>query len=650
MSSIYFYLTGNDNSVNRNVDVADAYYFNNPAPTSLDNINNFYTNNAEGLGFGVPDSIAQYLTGSTFSDNLSAPLIYKNVNTINFSKVYSQYNTFNFILSGIEDSNNNIIRIEFQPNQGPITVVNYDPEPITNFDGEYVYSLLIGKNILSKNPKGKIYSTNYNLNSLNNYNSISSFNPKFSAYRQDGLVDVYDLTINVSKDSVQNIASNINLLESQILPLSSLDPLIKLELDSPDYVNNAVIRRKVTPTPTRTLTPTPTIFATPTRTKTSTQTRTRSVTVTRTLTKSQTRTPTPTTTITRTRSQTPTPGVSKTRTPTRTKTQTRTPIGGTLPPTPTPSKSFECLSEEVNCNFTGVNDKALPKNCYFDLYYETDVDGNIKTLASKQADKLYGTYDLKFYLRKGLSINNYKVDIRFIGDDPGITVNNITVTDTCSNKPIDIFKPRVNPNPNPNPIVPPPTPSPSLSSETQPTLVDPVPKTPQKYIQYVFYPGMALQDEIPTYVEESGTNCSREYSVHIFLRACSDIEGTNEEIFNGPGVGKGDYLYTGNLTGMTEATQMDQPLYINVPVNENEEVVNNYVAKIVVEATPTSNDPILQGENDEKIGPCQFGRLSYTNYDLFAGPSNTQFDNFNVIDKLDWEDNGGFFTLFIGQS
>ena len=72
MSSIYFYLTGNDNSVNRNVDVADAYYFNNPAPTSQDNITNFYTNNAEGLGFGVPDSIAQYLTGSTFSDNLSA--------------------------------------------------------------------------------------------------------------------------------------------------------------------------------------------------------------------------------------------------------------------------------------------------------------------------------------------------------------------------------------------------------------------------------------------------------------------------------------------------------------------------------------------------------------------------------------------------
>ena len=56
MSSIYFYLTGNDNSVNRNVNVADGYYYNNPAPIDQDNVTNFYSNSALGLenvGVGV---------------------------------------------------------------------------------------------------------------------------------------------------------------------------------------------------------------------------------------------------------------------------------------------------------------------------------------------------------------------------------------------------------------------------------------------------------------------------------------------------------------------------------------------------------------------------------------------------------------------
>jgi len=56
----------------------------------------------------------------------------------------------------------------------------------------------------------------------------------------------------------------MNLLDSQTLPLSSKDPVVKIELENPNYVNNFVLRRFVTPTKTRTITPSQTPDATST--------------------------------------------------------------------------------------------------------------------------------------------------------------------------------------------------------------------------------------------------------------------------------------------------------------------------------------------------------------------------------------------------
>ena len=123
MSLLTLHLSGTDVSANRDISVADGYLYVDPATGSSD----YYTNTASGVDFPGDGIIwTQALSGTTFNSNLSAPLMYKRETDIIFqsdfmsvssgtSGIFSQYSTFNFDLSGIEDSSNNIIRVDWTP-------------------------------------------------------------------------------------------------------------------------------------------------------------------------------------------------------------------------------------------------------------------------------------------------------------------------------------------------------------------------------------------------------------------------------------------------------------------------------------------------------------------------------------------------------
>ena len=381
MSLLTLHLSGTDVSTNRDISVADGYLYVDP----VTGLSDYYTNTAYSTFETNPDgsyvlTATQELTGTTFFSDLSSPLVYKRETDIIFesnfmsvssgtSGIFSQYSTFNFDLSGIEDSSNNIIRVDWTPiSAGKVS--SYVWEALPEYSADYVYKLATGL-AFGYNPKNySVYTHNYDLNSLPTLDdSLSTFSPSFSAFRQDGLVDVYNCSLVVSKDSIYNLANKLSLLDTQVLPFSSLDPLIKLELDGPDYVNNLVIRRHVTPTPTRTIT-SGDVTPTPTQTPTRTTTRSRTPTITRT--KSQTCTPTQTSTQTQTVTPTQTQGVTVTPTPTYTATCTETRSFWNRV-TPTPSKApGVCISQEITVTYTGINDKVDPNDVVLSLVYNHD--------------------------------------------------------------------------------------------------------------------------------------------------------------------------------------------------------------------------------------------------------------------------------------
>ena len=455
--------------------VASGYYFKNPVDSSSD----YYTNTAESVTF-TSDTFAQSFSGYEFNSN---ELVYKRTTTVNLSSVkYSEYNTIVYNLSGINDSNNTIVKIVFEPLSGIYQTVTYNGESL-EFDKGLPYKFAIGGNT-NNNPKNILYPYDYYLKDEDG--EEKTFTSRFSAYRQDGLVDEYVIDILIARDSVYNISDKMNLLDSQTLPLSSKDPVVKIELENPNYVNNFVLRRFVTPTQTRTITPSQTPDATPTRTLTPTFTRTRSQTPTATRTKTQTRTRSQSPTQTRTKSRTSTPGATPTRTVSPS--ESRAPRVA-VPPTPPPSSPPKCNSKEVWIFYKGLNSSIDPSTVTLGLRYKAN---NVISSFGVPLEKVTGENIAKVKIPVDYSLYNLQPFVNFTSDDPIITVTNWVTSVECSSSPVDTFNPPVIETPPPvepppvsnePPVIPPVIPPP----EEPPIIVPPVnPVVPDEPLRSVF--------------------------------------------------------------------------------------------------------------------------------------------------------------------
>ena len=424
-----FYVNGTDVSV-LSAQEASGYFYQNPVDGSSD----FYTNTASSMDFN-DNTYTQLFSASNFDSGI---FNYKRSTTIDLSAVrYSEFDTIVFNLSGIDDTTNTIVKMLFEPEDGIIQTVTYKNNELI-FDKNLPYNLVIGGNTGS-NPKNVLYSYDYTLEEEHPFER--TFQTRFSAYRQDGMIDEYLLPVRVARDSIYNVADKFNLLDATILPLSSNDLMIKMELENPNFVNHFAIKRGVTPTPTRSNTPTNTKQVTLSRTQTPTVTKT--PTNTRTNTKTRTHTPTrtwtPTSTITRTRSTTQ--QASKSRTPTFTKSHTPIYINVPVTPPPTPSKSTapRCISKEFTLEYEGLNDSIDPSTVKLGLQYNYTND--TKSFYTSSIESIIEKNSVKVYLPVQSTDYNVTPYVFFEGDDPGITVTNITVSDNCSLQPLSLFTP-----------------------------------------------------------------------------------------------------------------------------------------------------------------------------------------------------------------
>ena len=649
MSIKVLYITGTDASVDRDISVADAYDYIDPITDSATS----YSNTADGNKWvvdpitGAPAGSEGYGEGVTFTQEFSGgtfnnpQLVYKRTNEFALSGIYSQYDTFVFNLSGIQDASNNIIRIDWQPlSGGDVRSIDYGLD--IDFNSQYVYNLASGAAI-GENPKDDTYEHTYNLDSLTDtslsYVSLTTFQPTFSAFRQDGLVDIYNCSLTVSKDSIYNVADKLKLLDSQVLPISSLDPLLKIELEGPNYVNNLVIRRAVTPTPTRTLsnpsataTQTPTPTQTPTRSNTPTQTGTKYVTSTPTRTQSQTVTLSPSKTI----------NVSPTMSPTITRTNSQTQVVKNRV-TPTPSKtSLICHSQECTVSYTGVNDKTETSSITCNLIYNHDGAGNTKTLLSKNITNIFGTYEVKFNIPIRWVANYLSTEVSYQGENPGISINSIVITNTCdkANKPDTGTVTNIN---LPSPI-PPPTPTPKPTPTYNPPAANPD-STSTNYYTFVFYPGATNNDcgsgfDLP---------CERNFNINWrIVRTADNIAFSEGE-------------YDLSLVGCYDTLQpLGAPLYVKIPYNDqiadsrgwhagDEVLGGDYTFVYTYKSTAISNDPSALDVDGNAAGPCLFGDIDYTTEVAFAGPGQDP-QQYTLIPEEKWIDQDKNFTLVFNQS
>ena len=397
----FIYISATDINIQTS-QVSTGFYYVNP----FDNSTDYYTALTDGGNFGNT-AWTKSLTGYTFDSDL---YVKKRTNFLNFSQTYSEYVNFVFSLSAIQDRQNSITKVLFEPEEG-VLHKGYLENNTAVYDKSTAYKQFIGT-ASDNNPKNILYNYKYNLAGSEDINHI--FVPKLSCYRQDGFVDEFIIELNVSKDSIYNIADQINLLDMQVMPLSSKDPLVKIELENPDYVNHFVLKQKIKPTPTPTHTPSSTREKTPTQT------------------------PTPTYTAT------PTNTVTRSGTPTQTPTQTKTPtqqgsrvIREVIIPTPTPSLSPDCKSKVVRVHYTGLND-VDPSTVSIAL---RGSNGLVFYYFGKTLKKVLGDNYIDINVPIGETVYKLQPYIEFTDEDPIINVTNWNVVIGCSQDEIDNFTP-----------------------------------------------------------------------------------------------------------------------------------------------------------------------------------------------------------------
>ena len=403
----FIYISATDINIQTS-QVSTGFYYVNP----FDNSTDYYTALTDGGPFLLGDKkYTNTIGGYTFDSDL---YVKKRTNFLNYSQTYSEYVNFVFSLSAVQDTQNTITKVLFQPEEG-VLHKGYLENNTAVYDKSTAYKQFIGS-ASENNPKNILYNYKYNLAGSEDINHV--FIPRLSCYRQDGFVDEFIIELNVSKDSIYNIADQINLLDMQVMPLSSKDPLVKIELENPDYVNHFVIKQNIKPTPT------------PTHTRTSTREKT------------PTQTPTPTYTAT------PTNTVTRSGTPTQTPTKTKTPtqqgsrvIREVIIPTPTPSLSPDCKSKVVRVHYTGLNETVDPSSVTTAL---RGSNGLVFYYFGKTLKKVNGDNYIDINVPVGETVRKLQPYIEFTGEDPLISVTNWNVVIGCSQDEINNFTPTPN--------------------------------------------------------------------------------------------------------------------------------------------------------------------------------------------------------------
>lgn len=666
MSENYIYITGTDYSV-VDAQVASGYLFIDPYTNTSD----YYTNEASAMSFTV-STFEQSLSGTTFSGD---ELVYKRTTTITVPEnVYSEFSTINYVLSGINDESNPIIKIIFEPVPNVFQTVNY--ANVTDYNINTPYLFAVGQSSLN-NPKNSVYSYNYDLSA--NEADIKSYTSKFSAYRCDGLVDEYIVNINIGRDSIYNVADKIKLLEAQILPLSTYDPMLKVELEAPNHVNHIVLKRDVTPTPTRTLTYTPTPNASATITYTPTRTQTRSTTPVPTV--SYTLTQTPTVTPTQTQTPTKSTGVTPSRTKTQTPSQTsRNYAGVTPPPTPSPSLSSECKSKIYTISYTGRNNVVDPSTVYVGLKY--NYSPTIKSLYAKQITTVVGTNTIDINVPVSSTDDQLEFYVYFTADDPGITFNSMTLTTSCGSDSVDRFVPGIIPDPDEpgEPILGDP-----------PQVIDPVMQTTIPQYESVFQFGLAKEfipdpivvnlpfeeatttyPELPMLYEVGESQVTRVTIIWTTFKSTRGIDDISNDV-DASGYPNNVVQTANGSRSYVAAGVLDDDIYIGAPVLSTEFVrengINNYIwFKVITENIPDDfnyyqdtwvpsqqlypNEYIgweyrLQKLNDPAKDP-EFANLTYIPRCQFPGYTKSYI--FKMIDLQKWYDQNKPITFKITNS
>lgn len=212
-TTIYISLTEN-NAALSSYDVASAYLFYVVDPNTLQFTTEYYSNTAYGIPNFVDDENfipnLQIFNGGTFNDYQDGYFNYSRFDTITASGLISEQSTIIFNLSGIQDSTFNIIKIVFDKFGDGSTLISTEKDFYLSYNNSSALDILNETNEY-KSPKYRSFVTQYK--TINPY-FTTTYTPIISAYRDNGVVNVINVTLTVAKNSLLQLTQDFRIIDT----------------------------------------------------------------------------------------------------------------------------------------------------------------------------------------------------------------------------------------------------------------------------------------------------------------------------------------------------------------------------------------------------------------------------------------------------
>lgn len=171
----------------------------------------YYSNTAEGLsGFTLSEAGLPIIEGGNFNDYANGYFNYTRYYNATAPNLIDEFNTIVFNLSGIVDSTFNIVKTVLDKFGDNSVLISAVKDFYITYDDTSALSIATETNNYTS-PKYTLLQTSYQ--TINSAFS-TTYTPILSVYRDNGIVDVINITLTVAKQSFNAITQNFRIIDT----------------------------------------------------------------------------------------------------------------------------------------------------------------------------------------------------------------------------------------------------------------------------------------------------------------------------------------------------------------------------------------------------------------------------------------------------
>lgn len=214
MNPVIYISLGENNVALSTYGVTNGYLFEIIDPISLLYTTEFYSNTSQGIQNFIDNDTftANLLTlsGGTFEDYDIGFFNYKRFSSYLATEFYDETQTITFNLSGIQDSDYNITKIVFDKYGDGSVLISAEKDYYLTYNDTSALQIIEETNEY-KSPKFKLIETKYE--TIGN-TFVNSYTPVISAYRDNGVVNIINVTLKVAKKSFFALTANFKIIDT----------------------------------------------------------------------------------------------------------------------------------------------------------------------------------------------------------------------------------------------------------------------------------------------------------------------------------------------------------------------------------------------------------------------------------------------------